>query len=141
MRAESKVNHMTVEEQLKQEILKQYKSVRAFTTEIGIPYTTLHSVFTRGIANAGIETMLKVFDALGLDIESVPTGTLRKKKNEKSPSAEESAPGDQVTLEESNRLLMALGYIQEGDDLSDQDLAFLSHIVGLLDAWFRSKGQ
>lgn len=59
----------------------------------------------------------------------------------KSPSAEESAPGDQVTLEESNRLLVALGYIQEGDDLSDQDLAFLSHIVGLLDAWFRSKGQ
>ena len=134
---------MTVEEQLKQEILKQYKSVRAFTTEIGIPYTTLHSVFTRGISNAGIETMLKVFDALGLDIESVPTGTLRKKEkeNEKSPSAEESAPGDQVTLEESNRLLIALGYIQEGDDLSDEDLAFLSHIVGLLDAWFRSKGQ
>lgn len=132
---------MTVEEQLKQEILKQYKSVRAFTTEIGIPYTTLHSVFTRGIANAGIETMLKVFDALGLDIESVPTGTLRHKENEKSPSAEESAPGDRVTLEESNRLLVALGYIQEGDDLSDQDLAFLSHIIGLLDAWFRSKGQ
>ena len=62
-------------------------------------------------------------------------------ETEKSPSTEESAPGDQVTLEESNRLLMALGYIQEGDDLSDQDLAFLSHIVGLLDAWFRSKGQ
>lgn len=62
-------------------------------------------------------------------------------ETEKSPSAEESAPGDQVTLEESNRLLVALGYIQEGDDLSDEDLAFLSHIVGLLDAWFRSKGQ
>lgn len=62
-------------------------------------------------------------------------------ETEKSPSAEESAQGDQVTLEESNRLLMALGYIQEGDDLSDEDLAFLSHIVGLLDAWFRSKGK
>lgn len=62
-------------------------------------------------------------------------------ETEKSPSAEESAPGDQVTLEESNRLLVALGYIQEGDDLSDEDLAFLSHIVGLLDAWFRSKGK
>lgn len=62
-------------------------------------------------------------------------------ETEKSPSAEESAPGDPITLEESNRLLVALGYIQEGDDLSDQDLAFLSHIVGLLDAWFRSKGQ
>lgn len=62
-------------------------------------------------------------------------------ETEKSPSTEESAPGDQVTLEESNRLLVALGYIQDGDDLSDQDLAFLSHIIGLLDAWFRSKGK
>ena len=132
---------MTVEEQLKQEILNQYKSVRSFTTEIGIPYTTLHSVFTRGIANAGLETKLNVFDALGLDIESLPTGTLRHKEQKKSPSTDESAPGDQITLEETNQLLFALGLIQEGAALSDDDLAFLSHIIGLLDAWFKSKGK
>ena len=78
---------MTIEEQLKQEILSQYKSVRAFTNEVGIPYTTLDSVFKRGIQNAGVYTMIKVFSALNLDIESIPSGELRSNApNEKTPS-------------------------------------------------------
>ncbi len=67
---------MNLEEQLKTEILSKYKSIRAFTTAINIPYSTLDSVFRRGLVNAGISTMLKVFDALDLDIESVSTGQL-----------------------------------------------------------------
>ncbi len=67
---------MNLEEQLKAEILSKYKSIRAFTTAINIPYSTLDSVFRRGLVNAGINTMLKVFDALNLDIESVSTGKL-----------------------------------------------------------------
>lgn len=55
----------------------------------------------------------------------------------KPPSTAEAAPGeDHITLEESNRLLDALGLTREGQDLSDDDLAFLEHIIGLLDAWF-----
>lgn len=77
---------MTIEEQLKQEILSQYKSIRAFTNEVGIPYTTLDSVFKRGIQNAGVSTMIKVFSALNLDIESIPSGELRSNApNEKTP--------------------------------------------------------
>ena len=58
-----------------------------------------------------------------------------------SPSTAEAAPGDEyISLEESNRLLVALGLIKEGQDLSDDDLAFLEHIIGLLEAWF-SKGK
>lgn len=86
---------MTIEEQLKQEILKRYKSVRAFTTTINIPYSTLDSVFKRGITNAGVSTMIKVFDALDLDIESVQSKELRHRTHIKnSPSADESAPGE-----------------------------------------------
>ena len=70
---------MTIEEQLKHEILSKYKSVRAFTTTIDIPYSTLDSVFKRGISNAGVSTMIKVFNALGLDIESVRDGVLLPK--------------------------------------------------------------
>lgn len=74
---------MTIEEQLKQEILSKYKSIRAFTTAIDIPYSTLDSAFKRGIMNAGISTMIKVFAALDLDIESVREPTLRRKSDEK----------------------------------------------------------
>ena len=69
---------MKIEAQLKQEILLRYKSVRAFTTADDIPYTTLDSVLKRGIANAEVSTMIKVFDALDLDIKSVQSETLRR---------------------------------------------------------------
>lgn len=65
----------------------------------------------------------------------------RSAESKKSPSADDVAPGDQVTLEESNRLLVTLGYIREGEELSDDDLAFLTHIIGLLDAWFSGKRE
>lgn len=56
---------------------------------------------------------------------------------EKSPSAKDSAPEEEnISLEESNQLLVALGFINEGQQLSDDDFAFLRNILGLLDTWF-----
>lgn len=68
---------MTLENQLKNEILSKYKSIRAFTNAFDIPYSTLDSAFKRGINNIGIGTALKIFGALNLDIESVKNGTLK----------------------------------------------------------------
>ncbi len=95
---------MTLEEQLKRKILERYKSVRAFTSAIGVSYSTVDSALKRehGIKNAGIVTMLKIFDALGLDIESVAEGTLRNKGEPPAPpvaSAETVLP--ELTPEES----------------------------------------
>ncbi|MBQ3379705.1 MAG: helix-turn-helix transcriptional regulator [Clostridia bacterium] len=72
---------MTLEEQLKAIILEQYKSIRAFAQEIGVPYSTLDNILKRpnGINNAGVSLMLKIFNALNLDIESTQTGTLTPK--------------------------------------------------------------
>lgn len=60
---------MTLEEQLAQEIKAQYRSVRQFALCHGINYSQLTSALKRGIAGAGVESMLTVFNALGLDIE------------------------------------------------------------------------
>lgn len=86
---------MTIEDQLKREILEKYKSVRAFTADVNIPYSTLDSVFKRGISNAGVSTMIKVFDALDLDIESVQSDKLRHRIPKRtSSSTDESDPGE-----------------------------------------------
>ena len=69
---------MNIEEQLKQIILERYKSVRAFAQTFDIPYSTLDSVLKRGIQNAGIGTIIKIFDALDLDIESIKENNLKK---------------------------------------------------------------
>lgn len=132
---------MTLEEQLKQEILARYKSIREFSAMTRIPYSTVDSVLKRGIKNSGVGTVIKIFSFLDIDVESIASGSLKRigfsGKTESSPSAAEAAPGEgRISIEKSNRLLSALGFLRQGQDLSDDDLAFLDHIVGLLNAWF-----
>lgn len=80
---------MSLEEQLKAEILTQHRSVRAFAMAANIPYTTLDSVLKRGVEKAGVVTVLRIFSALDLDVESIATGVLRKK--ESNPASGEDA--------------------------------------------------
>lgn len=65
---------MTPEEYIKQKILSEYKSVRAFTQEIGLSYSTVDSMLKRGIAGAGVGTVLKVCKSLNIDIELLLSG-------------------------------------------------------------------
>lgn len=86
----------------------------------------------KGIATQS-KAIIKIME-MGLDKME------REIAQKKSPSAAEAAPGeDHISMEESNRLLDALGLTRDGQDLSDDDLAFLEHIVGLLDAWFSKR--
>lgn len=73
---------MTKEEQLKAIILTKYKSINAFAVSLNISPSTINSVLRRGIDGASIQVMLKVFDALDLDIESARTDTLKEKKKD-----------------------------------------------------------
>lgn len=102
---------MTIEEQLKAEILKKYKSVRAFTSVVGIPYSTVDSIFKRGITNTGVGTVIKIFGYLGLDVESLCTEQLRK-KNAPTPSRDDAGA---LTGEELSRISAAMVQMnQEG---------------------------
>lgn len=52
----------------------------------------------------------------------------------KAPAMQE--PGS-ISLEGSNSLLAALGLVEDGYELSDDDLAFLTNVLGLLNSWFK----
>lgn len=132
---------MKIEDQLKSIILSKYKSVRAFTTEINIPYSTLDSVFRRGIGKAGIETMIKVFNALNLDIESISTGVLKEKD---SPTSEEPEAGEVIEGPMSKefdlfyKFLLSRGF--NSDHLTDLQRSILASVADILDAVFPSSG-
>ena len=55
------------------------------------------------------------------------------------PSAPAATGTERISIEETDKLLAALGFIEEGEQLSDDDLLFLQSVVGLLDAWFKRK--
>lgn len=58
---------MTKAEILKQEILRQYRSVRQFAIEMEIPYSTLVTALERGIEGMAYGTVIKMCDKLSLN--------------------------------------------------------------------------
>ena len=67
---------MTTEEKLKNYILERYKSVREFTIENDIPYSTLDSVFKRGIDNSSVGVIFKICKALNISPDSLAEGEI-----------------------------------------------------------------
>lgn len=68
---------MTKAEILKKEILKQYRSVRQFALDMGIPYSTLVTALERGIEGMAYGTVIRMCDKLNLnpvDFSPLDTG-------------------------------------------------------------------
>lgn len=58
---------MTKAEILKKEILTQYRSIRQFAIEMGIPYSTLVTALERGIEGMAYGTVIRMCDKLSLN--------------------------------------------------------------------------
>lgn len=90
---------MTLEEQLKREILNRYKSIREFSAMTGIPYSTVDSVLKRGIKNSGVGTVIRIFSFLDIDVESISSETLKhlntSVETKNPPSAAEAEPREE----------------------------------------------
>lgn len=74
---------MTKAEILKQEILRQYKSVRQFAMEMEIPYSTLVTALDRGIEGMAYGTVIRMCDRLSLnpvDFSSLEKGEVLGEK-------------------------------------------------------------
>ena len=74
---------MTKAEILKAEILKKYKSVRQFTIDMEIPYSTLVTALDRGIEGMAYGTVIRICDKLSLnpvDFSSLEKGEVLGEK-------------------------------------------------------------
>ena len=100
--------------------------------ELHIPMTTLRNYETDA-REPGHKFLLDVSQYFNVTTDYIL-------ENEKSPEPEGAEDGV-VSLERATAALVAMGYIREGEQLSDDDLAFLTHVMGLLDAWFSREEQ
>lgn len=72
---------MTTEEKLKDLILKRYHSIREFTISADIPYTTIDSIFRRGIGNSSVTNIIKICKALGISVDALADGEIKPVNN------------------------------------------------------------
>lgn len=82
-------------------------------------------------------------DKIGAILEALQIDANTLFEYKESPAQEDAEDsGRVVTMEMSNRLFDILvegGLIQDGSSFTEEDSAFLQHIIGLLDVWFRGK--
>lgn len=130
---------MTIPERLVEIREKNGYTRKRLAEELGRPYRTVTNYET-GEREPGHEYIIEIAKKFGVTTDYIlgTSDTPQPVEIKKiSPSAGKAAPEDKaISLEESNRLLASLGFIKEGEQLSDNDLAFLSHVIGLLDSWF-----
>lgn len=88
------------EQQLKELILQQYRSVRAFCNTFQIPYSTMNNVFLRGISSVNLSTAGQLCAALELDLAAFGQGSIRPAQ----ASGGAGNPGEQSLLESYREL-------------------------------------
>ena len=110
-------------------------SARKFAEAIDMKYTTYYG-YEKGVSEPNSAVIVKLCSYFGctadylLGLSDDPKGYFDEK--ETSPAPAEAETGE-VTREMSIQLLKALGLLDKSGNLSDDDLAFLGYIVGLLE--------
>ena len=66
----------SIEEKLKELILSRHKSIREFSHAIHMPYSTLDSIFKRGINKASVTNIINICQYLGISADMLSDGQI-----------------------------------------------------------------
>ncbi len=66
----------STEDRLKEKILINYRSVRAFAEEIDVPYSTLDTMLKNGVENSRFSLIARVCDGLGIGLSQLQQGKI-----------------------------------------------------------------
>lgn len=67
---------MTIEEELKAFIRSRYGSVRAFSASSSIPYSTIATIFKRGVNQSSITSLMSICKVLGISVDQLAEGRI-----------------------------------------------------------------
>jgi predicted transcriptional regulator len=67
---------MTIEDELRGLMVKKSGSVNKFASECGVPYSTIASIFRRGVINTNINTIIKICQALQISADELSNGRI-----------------------------------------------------------------
>lgn len=121
-------------EELKAARIKAGLTQQQIADEIGITKST-YCGYETAKRNPDPQRIKQLAKVLHISADTLLDTGIEK---EKAPASTE-AETREISLEETDKLLVALGLIKEGEQLSDDDFAFLEGIITLLNTWFKRK--
>lgn len=113
---------MSTEEKLRELILKRYYSVREFTIAFDIPYTTMHSIFKRGIGNSSVTNVIKICKALGISADALADGEIVAVDTQKHKPITDRVEVKEI-LSDTTEILTHSGFLTlEGKPIEREDV-------------------
>lgn len=103
------------EDKLKEYILTKYKSIREFTVAVNMPYSTIDSIFKRGIRKASIDNIIKICDFLNISVDALIEGIIEPKPSQPHTRAAHF-DGTEYTEEQLDRIEAFAKFIKQEDD-------------------------
>ena len=105
--------------------------------QIGVSAGTL-SDYESGNHEPKSDILCSIADICGVTIDF-----LVGRAKEKAPAPSEDSAGENGKLGRDDvvKVLISLGFIDEGEDLADIDFLFLEGVINILEAWFEQRRQ
>ena len=119
---------MNTEDKLKDLILKRYYSVRDFTITHDIPYTTMHSIFKRGIGNSSVTNVIKICKALGISADALADGDIVPVNKYVQAPLKDNLDVNEIISETMNRLTHSGQLTLDGEPIDKKN------VEGIIDA-------
>lgn len=69
-----------MEEEIKKLIIERYNSLNNFCKQFDFPWSSVKAMLTRGIKNSSITNVIKLCNALNLDLEKMSQGIIADKQ-------------------------------------------------------------
>lgn len=117
---------MTIEEELKDYIIKKYGTLRNFTEKINIPNSTFSNILRRGLMNANVLTIIKICDELSISADALAEGKI-------VPIIKDN-PNKMLTINDiiddtKQRIINADQLYFNGTKASKDDIAFILSVL------------
>lgn len=114
---------------------KSGKTLKQISEESKVPLGTLNKLFSGQTKDPKLETVQAVVHTLGYTLDDLDDSQSTKN----SPSTAEAAPGEDVSniFNQLNDMLVSIGLIKDGEDLTAQQAEVLIAICRIINATFQ----
>ena len=96
---------MSTEDKLKDLILKRYHSIREFAIKFDIPYSTIDSIFRRGVGNSSVSNIIKICKALGISVDALADGEITPVKSKTAKPINDRFEVKEILSDTKDRLI------------------------------------
>ena len=113
---------MTIEERIKQQIINEYGSVRAFTVRHNLTYASIDSILRRGIKNATWNNVNKLCAALGISADELAQNRIIKTVNQNT----QNVKVEDMVQEFNQKVMTAENLTIDGVPISQEDIRLIA---------------